>query len=513
MDSQKTGIFIVSSDPLIRNYLKTFLTHFGQKIHCSKLHSGLWPEVESVLPALVVLDTLGDSLNWEELETVISKMRVKPAFLFLQDPKGIIPKGNLWQGDRMAFVQRPLEPGDLKIKIQRLLGQVSDRVKGSHESDDIAVDLPKDDTQTTGTLVGFNRKFKAILDIIDRVAATDVTVLVRGESGTGKELVARRIHEQSPRRERPFIKVLCPAIPDPLLESELFGYEKGSFTGAFRRKPGRFEFANGGTIFLDEIGDISFSLQSKLLQVLQEGEFARLGGREDIRVDVRIVAATNRDLEKAVREGAFREDLFYRLNVVNVYVPPLRDRSDDIPLLVRYFLDRFNQQFNKRMELSSNSMRLFLDYHWPGNIREMENTLKGMVILGNEKEVMRQFQLKIELHKSHWVAQSPPMIDGPPVLSTIEYGNGKSQENHLAPERRKEDRKRRHTDHDAPPAGVSSITSLKKISREASRKAEERMIKKVLEQTQWNRKQAAKLLGISYKALLYKVKNIQKKSV
>ncbi len=219
-------------------------------------------------------------------------------------------------------------------------------------------------------------KMREVRELIGRVADTDVTVLVRGESGTGKDLVARAIHAASPRRDRTFVKVNCAALPAELLESELFGFERGAFTGAIQHKPGKFEFANHGTMFLDEISEMGPPLQSKLLQVLQDGEFARLGGREDVRVDVRIVAATNRDLEIAVDEGQFREDLFFRLNVVCITLPPLRQRRDEIPALTAHFIARCSEEFNKPpLALATDTLRLFAEYDWPGNIRELENLI------------------------------------------------------------------------------------------------------------------------------------------
>src|SRR5687768_8802352 len=201
--------------------------------------------------------------------------------------------------------------------------------------------------RVVGVLLGRNEKMREVHGLIERVADTDVTVLIRGESGTGKELVARAIHAASPRHDKPFVKVNCAALPSELLESELFGFERGAFTGAIQHKPGKFEFANHGTMFLDEISEMLPPLQSKLLQVLQDGEFARLGSRHDVRVDVRILAATNRDLEVAVADGQFREDLFFRLNVVCITLPPLRQRREEIPLLTEYFLQKYSEHYNK----------------------------------------------------------------------------------------------------------------------------------------------------------------------
>ena len=215
-----------------------------------------------------------------------------------------------------------------------------------------------------------------------QVAATNTTVLIRGESGTGKELVAHAIHYNSPRANKPFVKVSCAALPDSLIESELFGYEKGAFTGAEQRKKGRFELAEGGTLFLDEIGDINLTTQVKLLRVLQEREFERLGSTETIKVNVRLIAATNKDMERAIAAGTFREDLYYRLNVFTIFVPPLRERKADLLLLVDHFLEKFSREHRKSIKrISTPAIDMLMSYHWPGNVRELENTLERAVLM------------------------------------------------------------------------------------------------------------------------------------
>jgi Nif-specific regulatory protein len=236
-------------------------------------------------------------------------------------------------------------------------------------------------------VIGQSDKMKEIFETVHRVAPTKATVFLRGESGTGKELIARAIHYNSPRAKGPFIKINCTALPETLLESELFGHEKGSFTGATHERKGRFELADGGTIFLDEIGDIPVSTQMKLLRVLQEKRFERLGSSRTISVDVRIIAATNQDLEKAVKEGSFREDLYYRLNVIPIFLPPLRERREDIPLLVEYFLQRFNEENKKGVRISDEAMRLVLEYPWPGNVRQLENCIERLVIMTDEETI------------------------------------------------------------------------------------------------------------------------------
>jgi transcriptional regulator with GAF, ATPase, and Fis domain len=354
--------------------------------------------------------------------------------------------------------------------------------------------------RATRTLLGRTEKMREVRELIERVADTDVTVLIRGESGTGKELVARAIHAASPRRERTFMKVNCAALPSELLESELFGFERGAFTGAIQNKPGKFEFANHGTMFLDEIGEIQPPLQSKLLQVLQDGEFARLGSREDVRVDVRVIAATNRDLEQAVGDGQFREDLFFRLNVVCITLPPLRQRRDEIPDLTEYFHRQYCEQYNKPpIVLSAETRRLFDEYDWPGNVRELENLMKRMVILGGDEPVRRELTEAIAgrrrapgpipaLQPGAVAGRAADPARGAITAAPAGHGNGQDA---------------------AAPAPLPPIGSLKDIARQAAREAEREMIFRTLQHTRWNRREAAELLGISYKALLYKIKEAE----
>jgi two-component system response regulator AtoC len=319
-------------------------------------------------------------------------------------------------------------------------------------------------TREEGIFIYACDQMHRIKEILDQIANTDVTVLIQGESGVGKEVVARSIHLNSFRREKPFVKVNCAALPPELLESELFGYEKGAFTGAYRQKPGKFELANGGTIFLDEISEMSLSLQGKLLQVLQDREFSRLGGKKDIRVDVRVLIATNKNIEEGVKNGRFREDLYYRLNVVNITIPPLRERKEEIPIFVEYFLDKFSKKYQKKVNpLSDKMMKAFLRHRWLGNVRELENVIQRFVVLGNEKAIIEELA---------------------PV----------TQKDSI-PEKKKKTAQTK-----------KAWPSLKDINRKAIKKAEAEVILKALEVTNWNRKKAAHILNISYKALLYKIK-------
>jgi len=245
---------------------------------------------------------------------------------------------------------------------------------------------------------------RAIRAMVESIADTDATVLIRGESGVGKDLVARALHAASRRCDGPFIKVNCAALPPGVLESELFGHENGAFTGAYRRKPGAFEAADQGTLLLNEIGEMPLRLQAKLLQVLQDGEFSRIGGQKIIGTDVRLIASTNPDLETAMRAHRFREDLYYRLNISEIRIPPLRERREEIPIFVDYFLTRFNSQYGRKIAIPADTVRVFIEYHWPGNIRELENVVKRIVVLGSQRTVRDAERVALQqvLDRVHW---------------------------------------------------------------------------------------------------------------
>lgn len=279
------------------------------------------------------------------------------------------------------FITKPFSPDELKVRIDKVLEFRRARQRSQRLADENLY-LRQEIEVQYGEMVGSSEKMKKVFEKIEKVARTDSSVIIYGESGTGKELVARALHYRSPRREGPFVKVNCAALAEGVLESELFGHEKGAFTGAIRRKKGKFELANTGTIFLDEVGDIPPAIQVKLLRVLQEKEIERVGGEGPIKVDVRIVAATNRDLPKMVEEGKFREDLFYRLHVIPIYLPPLRERKEDIPELVRHFLRKKCAQLGRKVpEVDPKALELLMEYDWPGNVRELENVLERAIVL------------------------------------------------------------------------------------------------------------------------------------
>jgi transcriptional regulator with PAS, ATPase and Fis domain len=336
-------------------------------------------------------------------------------------------------------------------------------------------------------MVGESEPINRIKELIKQIVDTDLTVVIYGESGVGKELVARSLHFQSHRKDFPFVKVNCAALPSELLERELFGYEKGAFTGADGLKPGKFEQANNGTIFLDEIGDMPLTLQSKLLQVLQDGEFSRIGGKKDVKVNTWIVSATNHDLENEVKRGLFREDLFYRLNIIKILVPPLRDRKEDIPILFEHFLSRYGEQFNPDFVLDKEVLDIFSSYHWPGNVREMENYIKRLLVLNDWEQLKEEI-----LDKIHAAPTRRELPIAPPDAK--------------AKERISRDVLEKLIDLGEEKERIISLPSLKEIKKQALLKIEKEVIEEVLKRTNWNKKMAARHLKVSYKALLYKIK-------
>jgi len=380
------------------------------------------------------------------------------------------------------YIEKPFEQDQIRMIVEKAIGQAAANRMAPRSALYTAGDA--DDKGKYG-LVGQSPEMKAIFSVIERVADTPSTVLITGESGTGKELVAKALHEQSSRKHAPFIKINCAAIPKTLMESELFGYEKGAFTGATSSKPGRFELAHDGTLFLDEIGEIPVEMQVKLLRAIQESEFERVGGLKTIKVDVRLITATNRDLEQEIQRGNFREDLYYRLNVVPLQIPPLRKRSGDIPLLVSHIIKKFNERLKKTITGISEECLAALEGHpWPGNIRELENVLERTILFCKGDRIDRaDLQLA-----------TPGQAEAPPAPRTT---TGTLV---AVPEDVDEDEA-------AEPAGTQS-GSLKDIVRAETSRVERELIVKALDETGGNVTQAARLLKISRKSLQMKMKEL-----
>jgi len=358
------------------------------------------------------------------------------------------------------YLNKPFEEEELELTLRGVI----ERSDLEHERDRLIEEVGGD----VESAVWRGAALQRIHALLEQISDTDVTVLIQGESGSGKEVVARAIHRLSTRASRPFVKVNCAALPTDLLESELFGYERGAFTGAVGRKAGKFEIAHTGTIFLDEIGEMSAGLQAKLLQVLQDASFSRLGGNQEVRVDVRVVTATNRPLEQMVRSGAFREDLYFRLHVVGVQIPPLRERREEIPLLVETFLARYSAKYRRpKPRLSARLWRAFERHPFPGNVRELENLIKRIVVLGSERAVLDDL---LAGDRRPGARESTLAA----LLDELEQTAG--------------------------------AVPLREVGARAALEAERETIDEVLARTRWNRKQAARLLGVSYKTLLQKIR-------
>ncbi len=466
---RKRRLLIVDDDPSAREWLSTFSEQLGYATEVVESGEQALEAFQRRRPDLVTLDVLLPGMDGvDTLKAIKALARDVPVIMLSGHGQTRVIVEAL-RHEAADFLCKPFQREEIKLALEKAL----EKNQLEREIAYLRSKAPRPINQDRALfLFSQNPKMRAVEDVIDHVADTDVTVLVRGESGTGKELVARLLFERSGRAQKPFVKVNCAALPPELLESELFGYEKGAFTGAQRRKLGKFEIANGGTIFLDEISEMKPGLQAKLLQVLQDGEFSRLGGDGDVQVEARVIAASNRNLEVAVREGAFREDLFYRLNVVTINVPPLRDRADEIQPLAEHFLRHYSRTYGKELKpISDALMHAFQHYEWPVNVRELENLVKRLVVLGSERPLLQEIAARR--------TQVRPAPSDMGSLSQLERFM----------------------------AGEVDRVSLKRIAREAVQVAEKRLIEKVLHRTRWNRKAAAEILQISYKALLYKMRD------
>jgi len=332
-------------------------------------------------------------------------------------------------------------------------------------------------------IIGVSENVVKIREVIDHIADTGLNTVICGESGVGKEVIAQNLYQNSSRSGKPFIRVNCAALPDGLLESELFGYEKGAFTGADRKTRGKFELANQGVLMLDEIGDMSLPLQAKLLHVLQSGEFAPLGSEKEVKTDTWVIAATNHELEKDIKAGKFREDLYYRLNIIRIYIQPLRERPEDIAPLIEYYLEEYTRQFNtaKIIRPSQSVIDQLIRYHWPGNVRELQNILKRMLVLGDAEKILNELHARSGEINGNPTTVTDDRTPANPMNIIDLYGKDSPNE---------------------------SSFSLKKIRKTALDHIEKEVISHVLEKTGWNRSKATKILKISYKTLLYKISDL-----
>lgn len=458
------SILILEDDRDLQELLKLALQESGHEIQlASDAPQAMEQFNRGLVPDLVILDLGLPGMDGLDFLSLIQKRYPFIKTVVISGREGVDSIVETMRLGALDFIRKPFDIKTVQISISEALQfqelQMSlERMKRRNVFHD------------EHPLLYASSAMAEIMETIQQVAATNVPVLITGESGVGKEVVAREIHQRSDRFNKPFLKVNCAALPANLLEGELFGYERGAFTGAVKAKPAKFEKASEGTLFLDEIGELEHSIQAKFLHVLQDGSYARLGSNKTLRSDARIIVATNKDIEEAIKTGVFRSDLYYRLNVIRIHIPPLRERPSDIPLLAEHFLNIDCRKFGKSVRFDNITTDYILNYDWPGNVRELQNAVSRYVVLG-------------KFAHEDSVDFAPTLVEEEPELPVIEEEFYEEE----AP------RERRMT--------------LKEIAREASRRAEKEAILRVLEATRWNKSKAAKILKISYKALLYKIKD------
>ncbi|MBU2505621.1 MAG: sigma-54 dependent transcriptional regulator [Bacteroidetes bacterium] len=341
-------------------------------------------QIKEINPQIAIVDLKMEPMNGLDVLKNLKECDSKIEVLMISAYSTVDDAVQAMHLGAADFLTKPFSPNELRIRVNKIADKISADIKILNLTEQNKM-LNEEINSGFGEIIGSSQEIQKVFQLVEKVAETESTVLIHGESGTGKELIARAIHSKSPRSNNPFVRVNCGALNENLLESELFGHEKGAFTGAVKTKRGRFELAESGTLFFDEVGDIPLSLQVKLLRVLQEREFERVGGEHTLQTDVRIIAATNMELKKLVSAGKFREDLFYRLNVIPIEVPPLRNRKDDIPQLVNHFINKLSQKYKKQFDsLDQDALKIFLDYSWPGNIRELENLIERIFVISND---------------------------------------------------------------------------------------------------------------------------------
>lgn len=459
----KRSILVIDDDQSVRSYLSDFLTSCGYTVECvesgdqaiARLNTGY-------VPSLMVLDLIMPGLDGIGTLESIKKINASIPVIILSaigQTKTVVDAMKMGAAD---FLVKPFEEQELELAIENAFEKhkLREEVRTLKRQLDHYVEF--------SDVLSANPRVARVKEIARHVADTDVPVLVLGESGVGKEVLARFIHNTSCRKDKPFVKINCAALPHDLLESELFGYERGAFTGAVNEKPGKFELADKGTLLLDEIGEMSPHLQAKLLHVLQDSEYSRLGGKKQVHVDARVLASTNINLEEAVANGKFREDLYFRLNVIRLELPPLRERREDIPVLCNYFVQKYRDRYKSSIEeLPTQLLDAFYRYNWPGNIRQLENAVKRFLILPEVAMILADLKEPSAVAAAAAVAAIPSI-------------------------KPREDK-----------------VSLKDVGSRAAEQAEKELVLRVLEETAWNRKQAARRLNICYKALLNKLKRWQ----
>jgi len=454
---QATQLLFIDDEEQVLSYVKKKLSSLGYDV----VTTTGWGEAKRLLkapdvqPDLIFIEPLLEKNNEHpSLQEICAEAAQIPVIVLStsRDPRSIV---QAIQAGARDYVCKP-------VHFRQLCETISTTLASQIDPDTTQTKSPSREAE----LIFCAPEMKRICKTVQQIAATRVPVLIQGESGVGKDLIARMLHQESDLHDKPFVKVNCAAMPSELVESELFGYRKGAFTGAHVDRAGKFEFANGGTIFLDEIGEFTSAIQAKLLQVLQEGRFTRLGSNQETQVEVRILAATNRKLDQALKDGSFREDLYYRLNVVNLDIPPLRERKEEISSLCKHFFEKLGPQYGTTVtSLPKELEQLFGSYNWPGNVRELENLVKRYMVLQDAESIREELESKM----THGVSEEIHAM----AESYLKEGDGE--------------------------------VDLKVISKKAAAVAEKDMITKTLRRLQWNRWKAAKELKVSYKTLLTKI--------
>ena len=468
MAKNKTKVLVIDDDPKVSWILSEGLASNFEFVSARDGIEGI-QMVSTEKPDVILLDIKMPGMTGLEVLEKLNKLDTRPEVIMISghgETKYVVDSMKLGAA---TFINKPFNVEEVEIQINIVMDH-------SHLKKEVT-ELKKElqSKSVYENFIGDSESMLKVKAIIEQVASSELSVLIRGESGTGKEIVARSLHELSNRKDQPFVKVNCAAIPRDLLESELFGYEKGAFTGAHKNKQGRFELANMGTIFLDEIGDMPLELQSKLLQVLEQQEFVRVGGINNIHVDVRIICATNKNLEQAISQQSFRDDLFYRLNEITIFIPPLRERATDIPLLINHFLEKYNGLYKKNFsQFSSTIINRMVSFEWPGNIRQLENMIKQVVVREDESIINELIDSANNRVAVPGMNPSPNIPDPAPTAVDNTLSDDYSLKNRVG----------------------------KTIALE-----EKRLIAEVLNKTNWNRRKAAEMLQISYRSLLYKIKD------
>ncbi|WP_018085732.1 sigma-54-dependent transcriptional regulator [Desulfurispora thermophila] len=450
-------ILVIDDEEGVCELLRDVLEDAGFEVLVACTAADGWESLKKEIPDTILLDIrLPDQDGLQLMKEIKSSYPGVPIIIMTAFGTTEIAIQAMKDGAH-DYLSKPLHLDEMLLTVQKAV-QMKQLVA---EVTTLREKLDEDSEEAFDEFIGCSRDMQEVSKLIGRVADSDVTVLIQGESGTGKEVVARAIHNNSKRQSRPFVKINCASIPEQLIESELFGHEKGAFTGAISQKPGKFEVANGGTVFLDEIGELSLFAQAKLLRVLQEKEFERVGGTRSIAVDVRIITATNRDLGKMVAEGRFREDLFYRVNVVNIKLPPLRERKEDILPLMNHFVSKYARKYNKKITGISKDALLVLEKHnWPGNVRELKNVCEQAVIMARGSIITLEDLVIRESANSVFINAAVE-----PVLE-------------------------------------QSVRPLREVVSEVEKK----LILQALNQNNWNRQATARALGLNRRSLYAKMK-------